>query len=232
MIAKAKRKRKKSESKPESVNIYTDAVPIGQISMDHASQMRVVKIDPAIVEAYAADMEDGDEFPPVKLFHDGKTYYIGDGFHRIEAASKIGRESIPATIQPGTQRDAILYAMGANSTHGLRRTNADKRNSVETILRDPDWSKWSHTDIAKVCGVTRQFVHKVKNELTSVNIDTDAKPESVNIYTPDTPASVNIDTDAKPESVNIYTLAAKMAAGIADDVLIAECEQRGWEVIR
>lgn len=38
-------------------------------------------------------------------------------------------EWMATEVLRGTKRDAILYSVGANSTHGLRRTNADKRRT-------------------------------------------------------------------------------------------------------
>jgi hypothetical protein len=35
---------------------------------------------------------------------------------------------------------AVSYAVGANASHGLKRTNRCKRNAVMTLLKDPEWS--------------------------------------------------------------------------------------------
>ena len=40
-----------------------------------------------------------------------------------------------AEVRPGTQRDALLYAISANSAHGLARTQADKRKAVALLTR-------------------------------------------------------------------------------------------------
>ena len=93
------------------------------------------ELRPETVNEYAADMLDGAVLPPIVVFHDGCDFWIGDGFHRIEAARKIGRETIVAEIRRGSTRDAILHAVGANAVHGLRRTQADKRRAVEVLLR-------------------------------------------------------------------------------------------------
>jgi len=61
-------------------------------------------------------------------------------------------------VKQGTERDAILYSVGANATHGMRRTNADKRRAVMRLLEDEEWGKWSDGEIARRCGVTRQTV--------------------------------------------------------------------------
>lgn len=58
------------------------------------------------------------------------------GWHRVAGAEQAGLTEIEADVQPGTKRDALLYSAGANATHGLRRSNADKRRSVRLLLGD------------------------------------------------------------------------------------------------
>ena len=41
------------------------------------------------------------------------------------------RAEIAADVRQGTRRDALLFAAGANSSHGLSRTTADKRRAIE-----------------------------------------------------------------------------------------------------
>jgi hypothetical protein len=62
-------------------------------------------------------------------------------------------------------RHAILFSVGANDSHGLRRTNADKRRGVELLLRDEEWSKKSDRWIAEQCGVGHQLVATVRSQL-------------------------------------------------------------------
>lgn len=49
-----------------------------------------------------------------------------------------------------------------NNAHGLRRTNADKRRAVATLLADSGRVAWSNNRVAKTCGVTQQFVRSVR----------------------------------------------------------------------
>lgn len=122
-------------------------------------------LNPDTVQEYAAAMERGDEFPPVVAFYDGTDYWMGDGFHRSAAAEQSNRE-VPVEVRPGTRRDAILYAVGANSDHGLPRTNADKRRAVMTMLEDPEWSQWSNREIARRCRVDKNTVAKWRDRLS------------------------------------------------------------------
>lgn len=139
---------------------------LDQIRIDGGTQPRVA-IDEDVVAEYADLYTGGVDLPPVTVFHDGSTYWLADGFHRYWASKRAERETIAVDVQQGTRRDAILYSVGANSTHGLRRTNEDKRKAVMTILEDDEWSVWSQTDIAKLCGVSREFVCRLASNMSA-----------------------------------------------------------------
>jgi hypothetical protein len=65
------------------------------------------------------------------------------------------------------RRDAILYSVGANEAHGLRRTNDDKPRAVMTLLTDAEWATWSDREIARRCAVSPDFVSKLHRSLSS-----------------------------------------------------------------
>lgn len=144
---------------------------IDDITLDPRCQPRMA-MDLELVQEYADAMTSGSAFPPVTVFHDGGAYYLADGFHRIEAARIVGLDTIAAEVNPGTLRDAILHAVGANADHGKRRTNADKRRSVAMLLDDPEWSKWSDNEIARRCVVHHTTVGAVRRSLVDSTSDT------------------------------------------------------------
>jgi hypothetical protein len=115
-----------------------------------------------LVEDYAHDMKAGVRFPPVVVFYDGVTYWLADGFHRVLAAIKAGVKEVEADIRRGGKRDAILYAAGANDSHGLRRTQEDKRRAVLRLLEDPEWSRWSDREIGRHCKVDGKTVASLR----------------------------------------------------------------------
>ena len=136
-------------------------VNIANIRINGSTQSRA-EINREVVADYAEAIKDGAEFPPVVVFFDGTAYWLADGFHRYEAHAEAGAHEIPADVRQGSQRDAILYSVGANAAHGLRRTNDDKRRAVMVLLGDPEWSKWSDREVARACGVTHPFVAKLR----------------------------------------------------------------------
>lgn len=133
------------------------------IRTDGGTQPRA-EISNEIVQDYAQDMLVGARFPPVVVFYDGAAYWLADGFHRVAAAKVARRDEIDAETRQGTRRDAILYAVGANASHGFRRSNEDKRRAVQTLLDDAEWSQWSDGKIADKCGVTQPFVSKLRRD--------------------------------------------------------------------
>jgi len=135
---------------------------IGALVLDAKLQSRT-EIDEATVSDYADNIKEGDEFPPVLVFFDGISYYLTDGYHRYHAHKRAQKVSILCSVVNGTFRDAVLHATGVNSKHGMRRTHADKRKAVMTLLDDFEWSDWSNAEIARQCGVSPTFVANLRD---------------------------------------------------------------------
>ncbi|MGH9823217.1 MAG: streptomycin biosynthesis regulator, partial [Blastocatellia bacterium] len=92
-------------------------VQIKQIRLDGGTQARA-ELRPEVVDEYCSQMQEGVVFPPVILYYDGKWYWLADGFYRTNGAQKAGKSTILSEVRQGTQRDALRYSLGANSTHG------------------------------------------------------------------------------------------------------------------
>lgn len=135
---------------------------IGALVLDAKLQSRI-EIDETTVSDYADNIKAGDEFPPVLTYFDGVHYYLTDGYHRYHAHKRAEKVSILCTVVNGTFRDAVLHATGVNSKHGMRRTHADKRKAVMTLLDDFEWSDWSNAEIARQCGVSPTFVANLRD---------------------------------------------------------------------
>jgi hypothetical protein len=140
------------------------ALNLSAIIIDKGTQSRAAISEDTVTD-YAEAMQAGDQFPPVVVYHDGVDYYLADGFHRLHAAKRLHKASIQADVRTGTLRDAILYSLGANRDHGLRRSNADKRKCVQTLLEDFEWGELSVNEMARICGVSPQLVTAVKLEM-------------------------------------------------------------------
>ena len=152
---------KNDASKSEKIlpNALTKELPITDLKIDGGTQIRV-----ELNEEYVAALQEawlgGAKIPDIVAFFDGSVYWLADGFHRYHAARRIGLAMLSATVITGTRQDAVKYALGANATHGLRRTNADKRHAVEIALKE--FALLSSRQIAEICAVGDDMVNELR----------------------------------------------------------------------
>ena len=168
---------------------------IAMIRVDGGTQLRAEANEETIEQYRVALVEWDATFPPVVVFFDGAAYWLADGFQRYEAFKRAGRTTIPTEIRRGSRRDALLYSAGANATHGLPRTNADKRRAVEALLSDAEWSQWADREIARRCNVSAPFVATVRGQVGAALLDvkTDVTVNGLQLAAPQPSA------EARPE---------------------------------
>jgi hypothetical protein len=151
---------------------------LSEIRADKRAQPRAA-LDEDQVSEYVEAMERGEKFPRLVLFRDKKgRYWLADGFHRFQAAVELKRKAIECIVYQGELRDAILFSCSANATHGLPRSNADKRQAVTKLLSDKEWGKWSDNEIAKQCKVGHQLVGKLRADLAPVTCPATSEPRT------------------------------------------------------
>ncbi len=144
-----------------------EVLPLALIHIDDRVQARAA-LSAEVIEDYAGEMLEGANFPPLVVFQEGGGYLLADGFHRHLAARQAHVDNFPCEVRQGGLRDAVLFAAGANATHGLQRSNKDKRHAVLKLLRDEEWGQWTDKEIAKRCRVGHQLVGKVRVEYSQV----------------------------------------------------------------
>jgi len=137
------------------------------IRTDLNTQARKANSDETIRE-YAELMEGGTRFPPIIVFFDieNETYILGDGFHRLFAHLQ-AKPNDPIIVEQylGNIQDAQWYSIGANKSHGLRRSNEDKRNAVELAFLHPNSANLSDRQVAEHVGVCHQMVSVARKRL-------------------------------------------------------------------
>ncbi len=143
------------------------SIALDRIRLDGGTQTRE-SINTDAVAEYTEAMQAGAVFPPIILFFDGSDYWNADGFHRYHAAVQAGFTVIDAEVRSGTIHHARLFASGANDKHGLRRSNAAKRNAAVLALQNPLCATWSDNQIAKEIGLSQPFISNVRRSLISV----------------------------------------------------------------
>ena len=145
------------------------AVQLRDIELYGGTQMRC-EIDLGLVDQYAEVWEQGKKFSgdPMLIFNDGVKLWLADGFHRYHAARKLEWRELPpdaVEIRPGTLRDAILAAVGANSEHGQRRSPDDVRRAIKTLLKDDEWGQKSAVWVAETVNCSPATVRAVRDSM-------------------------------------------------------------------
>lgn len=119
-----------------------DSPRLGGESCDHAR---------ALAESDAA-------VPPILV--DRSTSRVIDGMHRLHAAILRGAREIPVVYFDGSEEDAFVVAVRANTTHGLPLARADRKAAARRIVRThPDWSDRA---IADVTGLAAKSIAEIR----------------------------------------------------------------------
>jgi hypothetical protein len=138
---------------------------LAKVQIDRSTQARVRR-NPDWVQSLLEVLEQGKDFAaPVEVYYDGFVYWIGDGFHRLDAYQKEGRLKIKALVREGTHREAMIHAAGANDTHGMPRSRKDIRRAISLLLDDEEIARWSDRTIAGLAHCSDKTVAAVKAEL-------------------------------------------------------------------
>jgi hypothetical protein len=147
--------------------IKTETMQLLLSEIDRTSDTQVrAAMNPDAIAEIKRLIDEGkvDQLPAIEVFFDKRTYHIADGWHRFEAHFEAGLESIFARVQAGSERDARMFACGANTKHGVRRTQADRRRAVEVLLADQEWSTKSSREIGDHAGVHHTTVETIRKE--------------------------------------------------------------------
>lgn len=135
-----------------------------KIRLDGGTQPRK-ELDETLVQHYTEEILEGQAFPPVDLYFDGKHYWLSDGFHRWHAHKRAGHKDIASNVIEGTKRDAFIASLKANAQHGKARTPEERRYVVQLALEDIELGDLSDTQIAQVCLVSNMTVGRVRKAL-------------------------------------------------------------------
>jgi hypothetical protein len=143
-------------------------VAFDKIELKRSHQARV-RINPGRVQELADVLQAGGKFTenpaPPEVYYNGYVYWVGDGFHRLRAYELAGRVKVWARVREGSDRDALIHALGANAEHGLPRKPEDVRRAIRMALADDELKKLSNRSLAKLVHCHDKTVAAVKREL-------------------------------------------------------------------
>ena len=77
-------------------------LPVNAIRLDFQPAENLLE---DTVDEYVEMLLRGEELAPIRVRFDGTDYFLEDGFHRIEAAKRLGVSKIEAEVLPGTLAD-------------------------------------------------------------------------------------------------------------------------------
>jgi hypothetical protein len=212
------------------------------INRSGGTQIRAAYDRPTI-DRYKDLWEAYVELPPIIVFFDGTTYWLADGFHRVEARwemvevfaeGKKEERRIKSEVRTGTQRDTIQFALSANADHGLPRSPDDIRRAVTRCLDDAEWSKLTNVKIASMCRCSESMVRKMKGERKpsdSTNDEAPIKKSEINRVVSSNPVPYRVSkptpqpTEIDPEDAEIGDVLANNPSPVPEPVeLIPECD--------
>lgn len=158
----------------------TKAININDIVLDERCQARAV-LNPEAVQEYADIYREGEvNLPALSVVLVDGQHVLIDGFHRLAGARQADHGFIRVEVVERECDDdrARWLASAVNQGHGVRRTNADKRQAVKLAIGSAIGEEQSLRVIAEHVGVHHSFVAKVKSELsTNDTPKTDPEPE-------------------------------------------------------
>jgi hypothetical protein len=169
---------------PHELPLIDDREVLASTLSAKAVRLQVRKAtSPDYVAELRERLKAGDVFPAIDCVADGKTTWVTDGIHRLDAAM-LSHKTIRVRTFRGSYPDAIARACRANHDHGMRRTNADKRRAVELAIET--FPEHGDNVIAALCCVSAGLVkkhrpstsesHSSNGELKRIGLDGKRRP--------------------------------------------------------
>jgi hypothetical protein len=147
-------------------------VPIGQIVIDDNFQPRY---DGLAEEHVRSLMETPESWPPVVLARCSTGLYLIDGFHRHDAACRLGMSELTATIfDPPENADLFATAFALNAKHGRALTLRDRKAYGLMLLQQ--YPGASDRDLGAKCGLNHETVGKLRRAQSAAVPIAERKP--------------------------------------------------------
>jgi len=77
--------------------------------------------DPEVLEELKRSVKEVGTLEPILVVHDGDTYWLVDGQHRLEAALLAGKTEIPAVVYEGDLSDVMIMNLATSTMKGKTR---------------------------------------------------------------------------------------------------------------
>lgn len=114
------------------------------------------------IEHVRALAESEATLPPIIV--NRATMRVIDGMHRLRAAALRGEDDVEVQFFDGDARDAFIFAVKANITHGLPLSLADRTAAAARIISSHP--QWSDRAIALTAGLAAKTVGAIRRRST------------------------------------------------------------------
>ncbi len=185
-------------------------IPIGDVVVDDRLQPRQNGLADDHIGSL---METPEAWPPIVLACIKGYLYLVDGFHRHEAARRLGLKEIRASIfQPAEGADLVGIAFELNAKHGRPLTLRDRKANAERLLgRHPDLSD---REIGRQCGLHHETVgalREARSQLRIAERKSGELPSDVGLFDP-----IRFAKKATKEQKSIAGYVARLKTALAD----------------
>lgn len=148
-----------------------ETLKVTDLAIDPEIQSRVEEDERAIEDYSHTYKLDPAEMPPIVAFRDPEdpeVVRVADGFQRYQAARASGQKEVEVQVHKGPRDQAILYAVGSNEKHGVRRTRADRRKALQMLAQLPGWASRSERDYAQALNVSRTALREAMGKTSGL----------------------------------------------------------------
>lgn len=138
---------------------YLQTIPIGKIvvSDEAHEQIRLSKaLNTEHVNLYRMAYESGAELPAIMLYHDGESYAVLNGIHRLTAARAAGKENVDGYVVDVSDADQVdEIRRTVNLMNGLPMSSNER---IEQALHLVNASAWTAAKAARAFGLTESIL--------------------------------------------------------------------------
>jgi len=151
-----------SQQIPESLQPVLG--PVEQVPVDRLVAGPALRSGGSCAEHVCELAAAGVPLPPIVVQRG--TYQVVDGMHRLRAARLRGEERLPVCFFDGTEQEAFVLAVRANTTHGLPLTLGDRTLATERIIASQP--TWSDRAIAMAVGLGARTVGNIRRRMQDI----------------------------------------------------------------
>lgn len=128
-----------------------ETISIHDLIFDRSLNPRLHGVDSDVVEFYATIFKDV-VWPPILV--DRATHKLLDGWHRVEAAKRVGVYTLAVQYVDAKEEELFALAVKANLGHGVHLAREERFKAIIRLQREA----WTHERIAEFFGCSLKMI--------------------------------------------------------------------------